>query len=287
MQIYRGMDVGSDKLPVSERRGTNSNLLHIYEETCTHTQVAGACVKPNTCEGAEQRAPMHAGIPHHLIDVLDPLDGDAEYSAGQFHDAAHAAVQDVHARGRTALVIGGTGFYLRTFMNGKPGGGKATPAVEAQVRALLRTALVDAAEAAGREEVAGARLHALVDRALHSAAPGDAAAESACIANAVLAAVREEHGDTAAENCGVWLWSAACDVLRGVGDPAGANRFGLLCFAWTSGRNVTQPVCWPGLSCPLLSSLSWPRQRTCRALHRTPVRLLRTCCLPPSSLDRV
>lgn len=90
-------------------------------------------------------AGLCAGIPHHLIDVLDPFDSTAEYSAGQFHDAAHEAVADVHSRGRTAVVIGGTGFYLRTFMNGKPGGGKASPEIEQNVCDLLRTALVKCA----------------------------------------------------------------------------------------------------------------------------------------------
>lgn len=88
-----------------------------------------------------QRMAACAGIPHHLIDILDPFDITAEYSAGQFHDAAHAAVAEVLSRGRTPLVIGGTGFYLRTFMSGKPGGGKATPEMEQRVCDLLRTAL--------------------------------------------------------------------------------------------------------------------------------------------------
>jgi hypothetical protein len=94
---------------------------------------------------------MHAGIPHHLIDVLDPFGSAAEYSAGEFHDAAHAAVADVLSRARTPLVIGGTGFYLRTFMTGKPGGGKASPEIERRVCDLLRAALAQCAIDLGLE----------------------------------------------------------------------------------------------------------------------------------------
>lgn len=58
-----------------------------------------------------------AGVPHHLIDIADV--GEA-YSAGAFADAATAAVADVLARGRVPIVVGGTGFYLRTLMCAAP-----------------------------------------------------------------------------------------------------------------------------------------------------------------------
>lgn len=108
---------------------------------------------------------MCSGVSHHLIDVLDPFDTSAEYSAGEFHDAAHAAVADVVSRGRTPLVIGGTGFYLRTFMKGKPRGGKGSTETEKRVWDLLCTALLKRAVDLG---VPSSTVETLADTAGHN-----------------------------------------------------------------------------------------------------------------------
>jgi len=51
-----------------------------------------------------------ARVRHHLVGVLDPLE---RYSAARFVADALAAIDDIHARGRHAIVAGGTGFYVR------------------------------------------------------------------------------------------------------------------------------------------------------------------------------
>ena len=51
-----------------------------------------------------------AGVPHHLIGFLDPRE---RYSAARFVVDALAAIDAIHARGKRALLVGGTGFYLR------------------------------------------------------------------------------------------------------------------------------------------------------------------------------
>ncbi|MEA2665858.1 MAG: tRNA dimethylallyltransferase [Candidatus Eremiobacteraeota bacterium] len=51
-----------------------------------------------------------ARIPHHLVGFLDPRE---RYSAARFVQDALAAIAAIHARGRRALVVGGTGFYVR------------------------------------------------------------------------------------------------------------------------------------------------------------------------------
>lgn len=50
------------------------------------------------------------GVPHHMIDVADP--GEA-FSVAQYQEMAEAVMADIHARGRRALLVGGTGLYLR------------------------------------------------------------------------------------------------------------------------------------------------------------------------------
>ena len=92
--VYRGFDIGTDKVPISEQRG----------------------------------------IPHHLIDIVDPT---MEYTAADFARDAAAAVSDIHARGRLPILVGGTGFYYRALTRGLfPGPGKS----EALRARLTRTA---------------------------------------------------------------------------------------------------------------------------------------------------
>lgn len=56
-----------------------------------------------------------ADIPHHLIGFLDPRQ---RYSAAQFAQDAMAALNGIRARGKRAIVAGGTGFYIRALIGG-------------------------------------------------------------------------------------------------------------------------------------------------------------------------
>ena len=58
--------------------------------------------KPTPAEQAEVR--------HHLVDVADPWE---DWSVSRFQAAAREVLADVEARGRRALLVGGTGLYLR------------------------------------------------------------------------------------------------------------------------------------------------------------------------------
>jgi tRNA dimethylallyltransferase len=74
-QIYRGMDIGTAKPTPDER----------------------------------------AGVPHYLIDILDPDDG---FSLAEFQERAYAAIDDVVRRGRLPFLVGGTGQYVRAVVEG-------------------------------------------------------------------------------------------------------------------------------------------------------------------------
>jgi tRNA dimethylallyltransferase len=74
-----------------------------------------------------------ARVPHHLIDVRDP---PATYTAGEFVRETWAAVDDIHRRGRRALIVGGTGFYLRALFWGIWEGPAADPELRARLDAL-------------------------------------------------------------------------------------------------------------------------------------------------------
>jgi tRNA dimethylallyltransferase len=54
-------------------------------------------------------------VPHHLFDILDPLD---TFTAGEYARRAAATVTEIAARGRLPVLAGGTGFYLRALLEG-------------------------------------------------------------------------------------------------------------------------------------------------------------------------
>ena len=64
------------------------------------------------------------GIPHHGIDIVDP---DAEYHAAAFAEDAERAVRAIRKRGRVPILAGGTGLYLRAFLEGGIGRIAANP----------------------------------------------------------------------------------------------------------------------------------------------------------------
>lgn len=55
------------------------------------------------------------GIPHHLMDILDP---DQVFTAGEYARLGRAALAAISSRGRLPVVAGGTGFYLRALFEG-------------------------------------------------------------------------------------------------------------------------------------------------------------------------
>ncbi|KSW29170.1 tRNA (adenosine(37)-N6)-dimethylallyltransferase MiaA [Cellulomonas sp. B6] len=74
LQLYRGMDVGTAKLAPDERRG----------------------------------------VPHHLLDVLDPRD---EASVADYQTRARGVLADLASRGVRAVAVGGSGLYVRALLD--------------------------------------------------------------------------------------------------------------------------------------------------------------------------
>ena len=79
---------------------------------------------------AKASAAERAAVPHHLIDVLDPTEA---YSAARFVADAKRLLAQIHARGRIALLVGGTMLYFRALREGLD----VMPAADAGVRAAL------------------------------------------------------------------------------------------------------------------------------------------------------
>lgn len=54
-----------------------------------------------------------ARVRHHLVDILDPTE---PYCIDRYIDDARGAIEDIHSRGKPVLVVGGSGFYLQSFL---------------------------------------------------------------------------------------------------------------------------------------------------------------------------
>ncbi len=78
-----------------------------------------------------------ARVPHHLFDIVDP---DADYSAGRYAaDARTAAAADPRARPRWSSWPGGSGLYIRAFLDGLVVGRRRRPRLARAPRARART----------------------------------------------------------------------------------------------------------------------------------------------------
>ncbi|MFI1236980.1 tRNA (adenosine(37)-N6)-dimethylallyltransferase MiaA [Nocardia salmonicida] len=107
MQLYRGMDVGTAKLPLDQRRG----------------------------------------IAHHLLDVLDVTE---TASVAAYQSAARAVVEDIMARGRTPVIVGGSMMYVQALLD-EWDFPATDPEVRARWEALLDEGGVQALHAALRQ----------------------------------------------------------------------------------------------------------------------------------------
>jgi len=90
LQLYRGLDIGTAKTPIAQRRG----------------------------------------IPHHLLDILDPSE---LATAGDYSARARPVLREIAGRDAIPIVTGGTGFYLRALLDGLAEG----PSRNAPLRARL------------------------------------------------------------------------------------------------------------------------------------------------------
>ncbi|MDT7836027.1 tRNA (adenosine(37)-N6)-dimethylallyltransferase MiaA [Aquabacterium sp. OR-4] len=81
---------------------------------------------------AKPSAAELAAVPHHLIDIREPTEA---YSAAQFVADARRLIAEINARGRLALLVGGTMLYFKAVINGIDAMPAADPAVRAAIDA--------------------------------------------------------------------------------------------------------------------------------------------------------
>jgi len=108
MQLYRGMDIGTGKLAMSER----------------------------------------LGVPHHLLDIWDVTE---PASVSEYQKLARAAIADIVGRGKTPVLVGGSGLYVRAVIDDLK-----FPGTDPVVRARLERELVEAGSAGLHARLAAA-----------------------------------------------------------------------------------------------------------------------------------
>jgi tRNA dimethylallyltransferase len=91
-------------LEVATRRG-DCEIVSV-DSMCVYRGMDLGTAKPSAAD--------QATVPHHLIDLIDP---DEEFTASQFQQAARQAMAGIAARGHHALLVGGTGLYLRAVVD--------------------------------------------------------------------------------------------------------------------------------------------------------------------------
>ena len=92
-QVYRGLDIGTEKITREEMRG----------------------------------------VPHHLIDIRNPT---KTYSAGDFVTDAKRLIEEISARGKLPILVGGTHFYFDALLSGLPMGVNANPTLRVKLETL-------------------------------------------------------------------------------------------------------------------------------------------------------
>jgi len=74
------------------------------------------------------------GIPHHLMDMVEP---DAVFTAGEYRRRAVAALGDLRARGKTPVITAGTGLYLRALLEGLAESPERSEDLRERMRAIV------------------------------------------------------------------------------------------------------------------------------------------------------
>jgi tRNA dimethylallyltransferase len=112
---------------------TAAALAIAQEHDCEIVSVDSALVYRGMDIGtAKPSAAELAAVPHHLINIRDPLQA---YSAAEFVADAQALITDISARGKLPLLVGGTMLYFKALADGID----PMPAANAEVRSQLET----------------------------------------------------------------------------------------------------------------------------------------------------
>lgn len=93
--------VGKTKLSIELAKAVNGEIISADSmQVYKHMDIGSAKIKKEEM----------CGVPHHLIDVLEP---DEEFHVVRFQEMAKQAMEEIYAKGKIPILAGGTGFYIQ------------------------------------------------------------------------------------------------------------------------------------------------------------------------------
>ncbi len=95
---------GKTKLSIALAKAIDGEIISADSmQVYRHMDIGSAKVRPEEMEG----------IPHHLIDILDPAE---DFNVVRFQSLAKKALKEIYGRNRIPIVTGGTGFYIQALL---------------------------------------------------------------------------------------------------------------------------------------------------------------------------
>ena len=117
---------GKTALSISLAQAINGEIINT-DSVLTYRGMNIGSAKPTVSE--------RAGVPHHVVDVWD-VTHDA--TVAEFQDLARAAIDDVRARGKTPVLVGGSALYVRAIVDELE-----FPGTDRDIRSAWQTKLAD------------------------------------------------------------------------------------------------------------------------------------------------
>ena len=132
---------GKTKLSVALAKAVDGEIISADSmQVYRHMDIGSAKIRPEEMQG----------VPHHLIDILDPKE---EFNIVRFQALAKEAMEQIYGRNRIPIVAGGTGFYIQALLYD-------IDFAENQEHTELRSSLEALAREKGAEE-----LHRMLEKA--------------------------------------------------------------------------------------------------------------------------
>lgn len=93
--------VGKTKLSIALAKAVNGEIISADSmQVYRYMDVGSAKITPDEMDG----------VPHHLVDVLDPTE---DFNIVLFQQLAKKSMEEIYAKGRIPILVGGTGFYIQ------------------------------------------------------------------------------------------------------------------------------------------------------------------------------
>ena len=93
--------VGKTKLSIQLAKAVNAEIISADSmQVYRYMDIGSAKIMPQEMQG----------VPHHLVDCLNP---EEEFNVVKFQEMAKLAMDEIYAKGKIPLLVGGTGFYIQ------------------------------------------------------------------------------------------------------------------------------------------------------------------------------